>query len=343
MRGITGGVSGFADQAYSASGNHNLQNDTYQSFSAKFSEEASRQKKARDRQMRELIRGLQQTPEQNDNPYVVTSKDRVADLMKTSDKSEKEEKKKRKPVHYNAREVAVKIQRAKTSVTAGQAVLSAKRKVLDLRRKITAGSGDPEELQLALNHAKRMEIVAKKKKSHLELEEMVQVTQERDERKKTAGESASDMRPTLVSAVEEKITRREDEVFREREEMIHEAVQESLNDPRKVTDEMLDELNEMLASFDEDVLKRLEETMEALSGVEAVDPHMSREEFENFRRKHRLAENKEIVKADMEYLKGMIRHQMESGSISGMQGVTGISGVAGVGTETSGMLIDMQV
>ena len=40
-------------------------------------------------------------------------------------------------------------------------MLAAKRAVSQIKRKISAGDGDPEELQLALTNAKRMEMVAK--------------------------------------------------------------------------------------------------------------------------------------------------------------------------------------
>ena len=74
-------------------------------------------------------------------------------------KNTKKEEKTQKPVRYNYKEVASKIQNAKNSAGAEQAVLSAKRKVLEIKKKISNGDGDAEELQLALTHAKRMEMV----------------------------------------------------------------------------------------------------------------------------------------------------------------------------------------
>ena len=68
----------------------------------------------------------------------------------------------------------------------------------------------------------------------------------------------------------------------------------------------------MVAEFGEEELKQLEEAMEAFESMEVLDPHMSDEQFEDLKRKHRAAENKAIVKADMDYLKDMARIQAPS-------------------------------
>ncbi len=208
----------------------------------------------------------------------------------------------KKPVNYNYKEVATKIQQAKTSVSAGRAVLSAGRKVLEIKRKISVHEGDAKELQLALTHAKRMEMVARKKKHHLELEEMAAHIRKSDENSKNREETASDIKNALISAAEEEVSVREDAVFDERKELLDEAVAEN-------GDQMADEMNEIIAEFGEEELKALEETMEIFENMEILDPHMSREDLEELKRKHRASENKAMVKADMDYLKDMISYQ----------------------------------
>ncbi len=242
-------------------------------------------------------------------------------LERTESKDKKKEEKLKKPVRYNYKEVAGKIQRAKTSVSAGQALLSAKRKVVEMRRKISSKEGDPEELQFALTHAKRMEMVARKKKHHLELEELVTHTRERDEREEKTEEAAQRLEDSFISAEEEKLSQKEDEVFEKRQDLLHEAAEEG------GTEDMLADLNEMLSEYGEETLKELEEAMELLESMEFLDPHMSEEELEELKRKHRAAENKAIVKADMDYLKDMIKHQTGKGAaIPGMS-----TGMAGIG------------
>ena len=229
-------------------------------------------------------------------------------LQRTESRDKKKEQKLKKPVRYNYKEVAGRILRAKTPVSAGQALLAAKRKVVEMKRKIASKEGDPDELQFALTHAKRMEIVARKKKHHLELEELAEHTQEQDERTEASEEAAEGVKDALISEEEEKLSQREDEILEEREDILAEAEEEG------GTEEMLAELNEMLSEYGEETLKELEEAMELMESLEFMDPHMSEEELEELKRKHRNAENKAIVKADMDYLKDMIRHQLAKGA-----------------------------
>ena len=294
-------------------------------------------------QFRQLLRDLKKTEDENKNPYAVNPNEKndsfseLLGVMEDDDDKEKSDK----PVVYNYKEVASKIQRAKTSVSAAQAVLAAKRKVMDVKRKISAGDGDPEELQLALTHAKRMEMAARKKKNHLEMEEIAGNNIKHDERVDKQEEAAESLKNSLVAAEEEKVSGLEDKIFEKRQNMIEEAadvfpqtaasssseyssgayVPEAYSKQegspavsstgQSSTDDMLSELNEMISEFGEEELKELEKTMEMLEDMEVMDPHMTREELDELKKKHRMAEQKAMVKADMDYLKGMIKHQTE--------------------------------
>ena len=281
------------------------------SVSSRYSEEINQQRKDKDQQMRELIRNLDQMRDQDKNPFAATSRDKADGFLDLSESKDDDSEKTEKPVNYNYKEVASKIQRAKTSASAGQALLSAKRKVMEVKRKISSGNGDPDELQLALTHARRMEMAARKKKHHLELEEMVVNTQRRDENADDAKKAASDVKNAVVAAQEEKIAAYEDEVFDKREKRLSELKQQLEENSDSVTEEMITGLNEMIAEYGENELKEFEEAMESLENMEIIDPHMSREELEELKRKHRASENKAIAKADMDYLKGFIDLKME--------------------------------
>lgn len=281
-----------------------------QKYNSDMAANMSEQKTKQSQHMRELLRSLKQTPVQNENPYSAMSKDKAngfLDLTETKE-SEKEDNNDI-PYNYNFKEVEGRIQRAKTSVSAGQAVVSARRKVLEVRRKIASSKGNAEELQLALTHARRMEMVAKKKKHHLELEEMANTVSKRDERQEQIEQASVDMKNAMVNADEEKIIKRQDEIFDERNEMISEATEQ-------MNDQMLKELNEKIAEFGEDELRELEEAMEMLENMEMIDPHMTKEDLEELKRKHRANEQKAMMKADMDYLKGMIKLQNEGKGIS---------------------------
>ncbi len=295
---------------------------------SKFLNTSSEESSPVSKQMRQMIRELKQEKyAQNSN--INAAKDPLNDFSKISGASEDDDEEIVSAEKYNYKTVSSKIQQAKTSLSAGQAVLAAKRETLKIKRMIAAGSGDAEELQLALTHAKRMEMVARKKKHHLELEEMIEHTRKSDERKKELEDAAVDMKNTLIAEEEEKITEKEDAIFDDREEMLDEALERMQEEGATFSEEELKELNQMISEFGEDELEELEESMEMLENMEVVDPHMSKEEFEDLKRKHRASEDKAIVKANMEYLKDMIKHELsKGGSIPGIGGASSSSATA---------------
>ncbi len=282
------------------------------------------------RLLREMKRGSvsaqEQEREQGQIIFTGTLENKINGFLETSETSDTSgEEEVKEPVNYNYKEVTTKIRQAKTSVSAGRALLSARRKVLEIRRKIAAEEGDPEELQLALTHARRVELAARKKKHHLELEEMVAVTQKRDERMEQQEEAGSGMESAVFSELESKLGEKEEAIFDERSavmEGLREEMEASSAAGAEISDEMMAQLNEMLADLGEEELKQLEEAMELLETMEVLDPHMSKEELEEVKRKHRDAENKAMLKADMDYLKGMIKLQMQNAG-SGMPGNSG--------------------
>jgi len=268
-------------------------------------------------EMRQMLRSMQQTAETNKRAMEKKQMDKFKNPT-----SKSLEEKLLTQSKYNYKDVSTKIQQAKTSTSAGQAVISAKRKVAEIKRKMSSGKEDAKELQLALTHAKRMEMVARKKKHHLELEELVEHTSKQDERLDKAEETISDIRYSLAEQAEDKITDAEDAIFDAREELLDEGmelVEESEALSTQDMEESLAQLNEMVAQFGEEELKELEESMELMETMEVIDPHMSEEDLEELKRKHRNSEMKAMVKADMDYLKEMIKYTMQKGaSIPGM-------------------------
>ena len=282
--------------------------------------------KSKAAQVRELLREIQQ--ESARNAYQAVSEDRKNGFLDlTGTKESEEDEMLPENENYNYKEVANRIQRAKTSVSAGQAVLAAKRKVLEIRRKMSSGDCDPEEMQFQLTHAKRMEMVAQRKKHHLELEEMVARTQKSDERAEKLEETQQDIKSAYTQIAEEKINKAEDEIFEERKETMEDMVKEAEENREELSEEEIAEMNELVSRLGEKELEKLEETMEAFEEMEVVDPHMTKEEFEELKKKHRNSENKAIVKAEMDYLKDTIKHQQMKGA--GLNG-TPASSAAGV-------------
>ncbi len=275
---------------------------------SQFVDKASDETKGVSVQMRHMIRSLkeEQTEKTLNN---ASSKDKLNGFLQQSGSPEAaKEEEVSTPPKYNYKTVATKIQQAKNSLSAGQAVLAAKRETQKIRRMISAGNGDPEELQIALTHAKRMEMVARKKKHHLELEELVKYTQKLDDELDKQEEAAASMEQAMVLAKEEEVSEKEDEIFDARIEMLDEALENMKESGVALSDDKLTELNEMISEFGEEELEELEESMEMLENMEIVDPHMSKEDLEDLKRKHRASEDKAIMKANMDYLKDMIKY-----------------------------------
>ena len=277
--------------------------------------------------MREMIKELKKSAEEKQDKHVGYSK-QVSEFDKLLGELEEDSEKEKiqKITRYNYKEVAGKIQRAKTAVSAAQAVISAKRKVLEVKRRISEKDGDPEELQLALTHAKRMEMAARKKRHHLELEELVEHTRSRDERQDELEEASEDIKQAMTENSEEEIAAREDAVFEERQDMLDEAMEMTSGRSEEASESMLSDINAMIAEYGEDLLEELEEQMEQLENMEIVDPHMSEEDLEELKRKHRAAESRAMVKADMDYLKGLLKHMQEKGSSGQNYSGRGIQG-----------------
>ena len=246
----------------------------------------------------------------NPNADFPISPSSIDDFLKLSGAPENEEEKEEEleVTRYNYKDVANKIVRAKTSQSAGQAVLSAKRKVVEVKRMISKGDGDPEELQLALTHAKRMEMAARKKKHHLELEEYAENTHKLDEKLNKEEDQAQNIRSMETLAAEDELSKQEDAIFEVRQDMIEEVMDSIRESSMEVSDEELASINEMISNFGEEQLEMLEETMQMLEEMELINPHMSEEELEKVKQRHRASENKAIVKANMDYLKGMFKH-----------------------------------
>ena len=247
------------------------------------------------------------------NPFVVTTEDMATVLYGERSKGKKESKVGKKPLNYSFREVTGKILRAKTSLSAGQAVLSARQKVRELKRKLASADSDAdtEEITIALNHAKRIERVAKKKQRHLELEELIIKTQKHDEAEDKAKETSDSIDSAINDIKEEELADQQSELDRMKTDMFAEAIENIRSSGQEITDDMISALDEMIDSVFEEEQEMLDEMQEMMDSMEVIDPHMSPEQLEKLKQKHRNSEMKEIVKADADYWKSMMEHNAD--------------------------------
>ncbi len=257
--------------------------------------------------MRALLRDLYAPARANTDPHVATLMNKASGFFDIPEETSSSEVEEYMPSSkYNYKEVSSKIQQAKNSQSAGQAVIAAKRAVQDLKRKLVTNPKEAKELQIAITHAKRMEMVAKKKQHHLELEEMVVVTQKQDEKMDRSKEAVEDIHSAMIAAEEEKIIEQQDDIFEARQEMLSDMLAEAAEQGRELSEDALAGMIELTNEFGEDMMEQLEESMEALECMEIINPHMDQDDLEKLITKHRSSEEKDMVKADMEYLKDTI-------------------------------------
>ncbi len=278
----------------------------------------------------------QRMQEKNSNS-VVNQAISYANQLKTSRNKAKDASLEKKKFQYSFKKISSQIVRSKTSVSARKAVQAARREVMRLKRLKGNSDYDEEELQLAIDHAKAMEKVAKKKVAHLEQEEMVErahsgagaameeIQEEKEEEKaenpeeENSEEYADDESldvdadydatdyEAVYSSLQQEISESRYEMQLQMEEMAAEiaenaetAAEASTDSMSQLMDEFSEEMSEMLEDLD---LTELAETMYA------PDPNMSEDDLKMLKIKHRGKEMKEIAEADKEYLKGLMEHE----------------------------------
>ena len=289
------------------------------------------------------------------NSFKATTGDKAEGFLKlTQAKAKTDESKIKKHLEYNYRDISSMIRQAKTSSSAGQAAIKAKRIVLKLRRDMSSASDNDEktEISAALNHAKSMERTAKKKKHHLETEELIESTIKQDEESEALSGKTSSTGGAATASMNDLVSQAEDVVadaYEELDEKELAALEEAYgeffeNDPEmenfsleEISSDMLSGLDDMMEDFDE-AYEMLDEVMENLDMLEAVDPHMDEDGLKKLRIRHRNSEEKEMTKADMEYLKTMFekyQQDMQKAKAGAAAAMTaGMPAISGFGYNT---------
>lgn len=195
----------------------------------------------------------------------------------TAIRIQKSKSNKKKKLNYNYRKVSRQITMSNTSSGARRVITKAREEVVSLLRKQMSGKYDETDLRHAIIHARKMERIARRKKKHLEEEEKAAATGK--------------------GLVEEGTVSNEDEGLKKIEESME-----------GVSEEELEKLQELLEEYEE-----LMQEMEAAGGMDdimreymgASEQEMTPEEVNNLRKKHRADEMRDIVEADMKYLKAL--------------------------------------
>ena len=186
--------------------------------------------------------------------------------------------KKKKSALYSFKQVSSQVLQAKTSTKAMQVSNSIRTKIGLLKKQLKSGNYDEEEVLRAILHAEMVQRACNKKEKNLRMEE----TAERKIDEK--GELPIEPESQVEEAASE-------EEIRELEQQELEALMEKLE---LSSDEMLQMLDDTLALDEE-----LDELTEVLTGT------MTPEDLEQLKVKHRSDEARDILQADLKYLKAL--------------------------------------
>lgn len=209
---------------------------------------------------------------------------------------------KKKRLQYSFKSISNQIMMAKTPNIAKSVTTKARGQIARLQRNLDNDDYDETELRHAITHAKKMLRIAKKKMRHLEEEE------EAKQKNGTQIQDDDNGVPELPDEEEKKQEEKEmelDRAMQEYQDVVDEFMTKAMNEM----------MNQMMNEMMEDT--QLEELADAFMGdaeqVEDLEP----EDIERMKKKHRSDELKEIMEADMKYLKAVMnRLQRERDSLS---------------------------
>ena len=221
--------------------------------------------------------------------------------------------KKKRRLQYNFKAISAQIMQAKTSGGASQVASKARRQIAVLQRNVKSGEFDEDEIKNAIAHAKSLERIARKRAKHLRQEETLR----------------QDGNPYL-SEMEEKVN-----------DLALEGMdlEELLNLSEEELKQLMRELDEAMQDLEKDAAdSQVIDRSESLD--EIVQENLDTLDLEQLKKKHRADELREIMEADMKYLKALFnklakeRQNAASGSI-------GVSDSSGSTDSLSGVMLQL--
>lgn len=219
----------------------------------------------------------------NSNTRTIQIKDfngTVVGTISISKSKKSSSTKKAKRLQYNFKQISSQIMMSKTSNSASRVVTKARAKVVELLRKRRISDYDDRELEAAIIHAKKMERIARKRVKHLKEEENA----------KKQGFCTNELEEEGTSYMDDLETENNPELNELSKEELKQLMQELEELMKKSMDELMDEMD----------LEDLE--AEIMGGVkEDLEP----DDLELLKKKHRADELREIMEADMKYLRAL--------------------------------------
>lgn len=225
---------------------------------------------------------------------------------------------KKKRLQYSFKSISTQIMMAKTPNIAKMVATKARGKVAMLQRNLDNDDYDETELRHAITHAKKMLRIAKKKMRHLEEET------EAKQKSRAQIQDEDNGIPDLPDEEEKEQEQKEmelDQAMQEYQDIVSEFMTKAMNEM----------MNQMMNEMMEDT--QLEELADAFMGDVSQVEDLEPEDLEKIKKKHRSDELREIMEADMKYLKAMInklereRQELSTQNFSAPSVTLEISGV----------------
>lgn len=207
----------------------------------------------------------------------------------------------KKKLKYSFKKISSKIISSKTSTSAREAVSQAKREIQKIKAARRTGKYDEEEIQAALDHAKSMERIARKKVKHLEEEEMAKRCSPKE------GSGSGSVSVADNEDIKQEKDQVKDEIRNIRDEigdMEKRAGNGEYIESENVTNDMIEEICGRM----EEMLGEIEDLNDLMDELVSDPTDMDPEDIKGMIIKHRNKEMKEITKADADYLKAMFEH-----------------------------------
>lgn len=230
--------------------------------------------------------------------------------------------KKKKRLQYNFKSMSAQILQARTSGNASQVAAKARRQTAMLQMNIRNDDYDQEDLTRAINHSKSLERVARKRMKHLRQEEAMKKND-----KAYSAEAENELEEYAAEEMDA------EQLLKMSEEELKQLMRE------------LEDAMKELESQEHDRLDRLENG-DHLS--ELMNEEMGAMDLEQLKKKHRSDELRDIMEADMRYLRALFnklaREKQNTGSSSsGSSGTpNNYSGSDSVSLQLSGVEVPVQ-
>lgn len=224
---------------------------------------------------------------------MTVSKPRKRTTTNTKSVSMTNNKKKKKKLQYNFKRLSNQIMRTKTSINAKQLTTKTKFQIADLRMKLISGDYDYVEIHNALTHAEKIARVAKKRLKHLQEEENLE---------KSGNKGLTDSEEMQTEKDEE------DEII------------DTTGMTQDELKQLVEEIQEELEKIEKELEKTIEDSQDLMEEfVQGSSQQMDPKDLDLLKKKHRADEIRDIMKADMEYLRALF-DKLEKEKSAGVSG-----------------------